>query len=326
LLQLLPKNLKLIHGPGCPVCVTPSEVLDGAMELAEEQKVILCTFGDMLKVPGSKGNLFQCRSRGGDVRVVYSPLDALQLAKKNPEREVVFLAVGFETTAPAHALAVLQARAQGIKNFSLLVSHYLVPPALEAVLKNPCSQVSGFLAAGHVCTVMGSREYLPIVEKYQVPIVITGFEPLDLMQAIRMCVEQLEAGRAKLENQYTRSVRNQGNALARQAIHQVYHKVKQNWRDLGAYDDSGLELKPEFCDYDARVKFKLNCRSKSLGSCLSGEIMMGLKSPIDCSHFGKDCHPDRPLGASMVSSEGACAAYFKYSSSASTPVLLGGRR
>lgn len=312
LLGLLPKEVRLIHGPGCPVCVTPSEVLDGAMDLAENNGVILCSFGDMLKIPGSNGNLFQCRARGGDVRVVYSPLECLKIAKENPEREVVFLAVGFETTAPAHALAVLQAQAQGIKNFSLLVSHYLVPPALEVILDNPKTKVDGFLAAGHVCTIMGAEEYRPIVEKYQVPIVITGFEPLDLMQGIRMCLEQLEAGRAELENQYTRSVADEGNKLARQAIHQVFTKVEQNWRGLGSFLASGLGLKPEFVAYDAWAKFEMSRQPEVPGSCLSGEIMMGLKTPADCSHFGKDCHPDSPLGAPMVSSEGACAAYFKY--------------
>ncbi|MCC7405174.1 MAG: hydrogenase formation protein HypD [Bdellovibrionales bacterium] len=312
LVSLLPEQVKLIHGPGCPVCVTPIEVLDCAVALAEQQGAILCSFGDMLKIPASNGNLFQCRARGGDVRVVDSPLEALSLAQQNPHREVVFLAVGFETTAPAHALAVLQARELGLSNFSLLVSHYLVPPALRLILSNPKAQVDGFLAAGHVCTVMGAEEYRPIVEEFQVPIVVTGFEPVDLMQGIRMVVEQLEAGRAELENQYVRSVATQGNPTARAAIAQVFEPIKQNWRGLGSYDESGLGLRADFAHFDARKKFNLNLVPAAANSCLGGDIMMGIKKPWDCEKFGNECSPDHPLGAPMVSAEGACAAYFKY--------------
>lgn len=312
LMDLLPEKIKLVHGPGCPVCVTPVEVLDSAIDLAENKKAILCSFGDMLKVPGSRGNLFDCRARGGDVRVVYSPLDCLSIAKQNPTREVVFLAVGFETTAPAHALAVLQAETLGIKNFSLLVSHYLVPPALRLILSNPKTQVDGFLAAGHVCTIMGAEEYRPIVDEFHVPIVITGFEPLDLMQGIRMVVEQLESETAKLQNQYTRSVVDSGNLVARQAIEKVFHSIRQSWRGLGEYEGSGLGLRSEYSQYDAWAKFGIRVHQQESTSCLAGDIMMGIKRPQDCSHFGKDCRPDHPMGAPMVSSEGACAAYFKY--------------
>lgn len=311
--QLLPEGLTLLHGPGCPVCVTPLEQIDRAIELALKPNVIFCSFGDMLRVPGSSLDLFGAKSKGADVRVVYSPLDALELAQKHPGREVVFFAVGFETTAPANAMAVHQAHELGISNFSLLVSHVLVPPALEAIVGNGQRRVHGFLAAGHVCTIMGTEEYVPIAKRHGVPIVVTGFEPADLLQGIFMCVRQLEQGRAEVENQYSRSVRSRGNQAARQIVEQVFEVAPRSWRGIGEISASGLVLRRAYNDYDAERRFALSTgRSVEPSACISGLVLQGLAKPAECPEFGRRCTPDTPLGATMVSSEGACAAYFHY--------------
>ncbi len=311
--ELLPEEITLVHGPGCPVCVTPVEILDKALHIASQPGVIFCSFGDMLRVPGTNGDLFSVKARGGDVRVVYSPLDAVRLAQKHPDREVVFFAVGFETTAPANALAVLQAHKLGLKNFSLLVAHVLVPPAMEAILRSPTNKVQGFLAAGHVCTVMGFEEYEPIARKYKVPIVVTGFEPLDLLQGIYMCVKQLEEGRFDVENQYTRSVRRHGNREAQRLIREVFEVVPRKWRGLGKLPQSGLGLREPFKEYDAERKFGLlDYEAEEATECIAGLILQGVKKPHECPAFGTRCTPERPLGAPMVSSEGACAAYYRY--------------
>ncbi len=311
--ELLPEEITLVHGPGCPVCVTPVEILDKALHIASQPEVIFCSFGDMLRVPGTNGDLFSVKARGGDVRVVYSPLDAVRLAQKHPDREVVFFAVGFETTAPANALAVLQAHKLGLKNFSLLVAHVLVPPAMEAILRSPTNRVQGFLAAGHVCTVMGFEEYEPIARKYRVPIVVTGFEPLDLLQGIYMCVKQLEEGRFDVENQYTRSVRRQGNREAQRLIREVFEVVPRKWRGLGKLPQSGLGLREPFKGYDAERKFGLlDYEAEEATECIAGQVLQGVKKPHECPAFGTRCTPERPLGAPMVSSEGACAAYYRY--------------
>ncbi len=311
--ELLPEEITLVHGPGCPVCVTPVEILDKALHIASRPEVIFCSFGDMLRVPGTNGDLFSVKARGGDVRVVYSPLDAVRLAQKHPDREVVFFAVGFETTAPANALAVLQAHKLGLKNFSLLVAHVLVPPAMEAILRSPTNRVQGFLAAGHVCTVMGFEEYEPIARKYRVPIVVTGFEPLDLLQGIYMCVKQLEEGRFDVENQYTRSVRRQGNREAQRLIREVFEVVPRKWRGLGKLPQSGLGLREPFKGYDAERKFGLlDYEAEEATECIAGQVLQGVKKPHECPAFGTRCTPERPLGAPMVSSEGACAAYYRY--------------
>ena len=318
--DLLPDSLTLIHGPGCPVCVTPVSILDKAVEIAARPEVIFCSFGDMLRVPGSGRDLFTVKAAGGDVRVVYSPLDALQLACENPGREVVFFAIGFETTAPANAMAAHQAKREGIRNFSLLVSHVLVPPAMEAILSSDDNRVQGFLAAGHVCSVMGYTEYVPIAQKYRVPIVVTGFEPLDILQGIFMCVKQLEEGRAEVENQYARSVREAGNETARRMIEEVFQVVPRAWRGLGEIPRSGFGLRPEYADWDAELRYgsagDLNVSESS--ECISGLILRGVKKPHECPAFGIRCVPERPLGAPMVSSEGACAAYYRYKRDAST--------
>jgi hydrogenase expression/formation protein HypD len=311
--RLLPPELTLIHGPGCPVCVTPVEIIDKAIAIAGQAKVIFCSFGDMLRVPGSTEDLFAVKSRGGDVRVVYSPLDALAIAERHPDREVVFFAVGFETTAPGNAAAAAEARRRGVRNFSLLVSHVLVPPAMEAILSAPNRRVDGFLAAGHVCTVMGLGEYRPLAERYRVPIVATGFEPLDLLQGIYMCVRQLEEGRAEVENQYERSVRPEGNRAAIAVIREVFEVVPRAWRGIGTIAASGLALRGPYAGMDAERRFGVEavggCESPE---CRSGEVLQGLLKPTDCGAFGTRCTPERPLGATMVSSEGACAAYFRY--------------
>ena len=311
--QLLPDTIELIHGPGCPVCVTPMGVLDQAIELAQKENIIFCSFGDMLRVPGSGKDLLSAKADGADVRVVYSPLDAVKIASANPDREVVFLAVGFETTAPANALAVIQADRQELENFSLLVSHVLVPPAMEAILSADNCMVDAFLAAGHVCAVMGYKEYQPIVDKYKVPIVVTGFEPLDILQGIYLCVQQLENGQVKLENQYARIVQAEGNQQAQKLIQQVFRITAQHWRGIGDIEHSGLRLSEDYKKYDARRKYALlNVQADQDSECISGMIMQGLSKPMDCPAFGNKCTPDQPLGAPMVSSEGACAAYYQY--------------
>lgn len=312
--ELLPKRITLIHGPGCPVCVTPTAIIDKAAEIAARPEVIFCSFGDMLRVPGSNSDLFSVKAAGGDVRVVYSPLDAVKLARENPNRQVVFFAIGFETTAPANAMAAAQAKREGLRNFSLLVSHVLAPPAMEAILASPANRVQGFLAAGHVCTVMGTREYEPLAHKYRVPIVVTGFEPLDMLQGIFQCVKQLEEGRAEVENQYARSVRNEGNPAARNLMSEVFRVVNRVWRGLGEIPNSGLGLSEAYADYDAENRFgaasELNVKESP--DCISGLILQGLKKPHECAAFGARCTPERPLGAPMVSAEGACAAYYRY--------------
>jgi hydrogenase expression/formation protein HypD len=311
--ELLPKEITLVHGPGCPVCVTPVELIDKAIEIASHSEVIFCSFGDMLRVPGSKKDLLSVKAQGGDVRIVYSPLDALKLAQMNPAKAVVFFAVGFETTAPANAMVVYQAHQQRVKNFSLLVSHVLVPPAMEAILSSPQNHVQGFLAAGHVCTVMGYTEYEPIAQKYKVPIVVTGFEPLDILQGVFMCIKQLEEGRYDVENQYTRSVRRQGNSKARELIQEVFCVVPRKWRGIGAIPQSGLGLTERYKEFDAERRFGLTDRSvEEPSECIAGLVLQGVKKPHECPAFGTRCTPERPLGAPMVSSEGACAAYYRY--------------
>jgi len=311
--ELLPREVTLIHGPGCPVCVTPLELIDKALEIAARPDVIFCSFGDMLRVPGSTTDLLAVKAAGGDVRIVYSPMDAVKLAGQNPGKEVVFFGVGFETTAPATALAVRQAAQKGLENFSLLVSHVLVPPAIEALLDAPDCRVQGFLAAGHVCTVMGYEEYLPIAAKYRVPIVVTGFEPLDILHGILLCLQQLETGRAEVENQYTRAVRREGNLPARQLIRQVFRVVPRKWRGLGQIPQSGLGLSEAYKAFDAELKFGVNgLRVEEPSECLSGLVLQGKLKPLECPAFGSRCIPEHPLGATMVSSEGACAAYYRY--------------
>jgi hydrogenase expression/formation protein HypD len=311
--ELLPPEVTLVHGPGCPVCVTPLELIEKAIEIAATPGVIFCSFGDMLRVPGRTKDLLTVKSEGGDIRIVYSPLDAVAIARDNPTREVVFFAVGFETTAPANAMAVFQAARTGVDNFSLLVSHVLVPPAIEAILSSPASRVQGFLAAGHVCTVMGYTEYEPLVAKYRVPIVVTGFEPLDILQGVYMCVKQLEEGRAEVENQYARAVRRAGNVPAQQLIRQVFRVVSRKWRGVGEIPQSGLALAPPYEGFDAEMRFGIAGHTADEPSeCCSGQIMQGLMKPHECPAFGTRCTPDHPLGATMVSSEGACAAYYRY--------------
>jgi hydrogenase expression/formation protein HypD len=311
--ELLPGEVTLIHGPGCPVCVTPVELIDKALALAGRPDVIFCSFGDMLRVPGSTTDLLAVKAGGGDVRIVYSPLDALKVARQNPGKETVFFGVGFETTAPATAMAVYQAARKGVGNFSMLISHVLVPPAIEALLSAPDCRVQGFLAAGHVCTVMGYEEYLPIAAKYRVPIVVTGFEPLDILQGILLCLQQLETGRAEVENQYTRSVRKEGNLPARQLIGEVFRVVPRKWRGLGEIPQSGLGLREGYRAFDAERKFGLaELRVQESSECRSGLVLQGKLKPRECPAFGSRCTPEHPLGATMVSSEGACAAYYRY--------------
>ncbi len=311
--ELLPKGVSLVHGPGCPVCVTPLELIERAIAIASRPDVTFCSFGDMLRVPGHTKDLLSVKAEGGDVRIVYSPLDALEIARRRPERQVVFFAVGFETTAPANAMTVYQADAQRIENFSLLVSHVLVPPAMEAILSSPVNRVQGFLAAGHVCTVMGYTEYEPIARRYRVPIVVTGFEPLDLLQGVYMCVKQLEEGRADVENQYARAVRREGNAHAQALVSDVFQIVPRKWRGVGEIPQSGLALRGRFARFDAETRFDVAARTEDEPTeCISGLILQGLKKPHECPAFGVRCTPEQPLGATMVSSEGACAAYFRY--------------
>lgn len=311
--ELLPSQVTLIHGPGCPVCVTSLELIDKALEIAARPGVIFCSFGDMLRVPGSTTDLLAVKAAGGDVRITYSPLDAVKLAEQNPAREVVFFAVGFETTAPATAMAVYQAARKGLKNFSLLVSHVLVPPAIEAILGAPDRRVQGFLAAGHVCAVMGWEEYKPIAAKHRVPIVVTGFEPLDILQGVLMCVRQLESGRAEVENQYSRAVRQEGNRPAQQIIREVFQITPRKWRGIGEIPRSGLGLRAAYTAFDAERKFGVaGIRVEEPTECLSGLVLQGKIKPRECPAFGTRCTPEHPLGATMVSSEGACAAYYRY--------------
>ncbi len=311
--QLLPDTVRLVHGPGCPVCVTPVELIDKAMEIAARPEVIFCSFGDMLRVPGSESDLLSVKARGGDVRILYSPLDAVAIATDNPGRQVVFFAVGFETTAPANALAAHRARSEGIDNFSMLVSHVLVPPAMEAILASPGNQVQAFLAAGHVCMVMGYREYEPIARRYAVPVVVTGFEPLDILQGVYLAIRQLEEGRAEVENQYARTVRRQGNATALQMLREVFQVVPRAWRGVGELRASGLGLQPAYAALDAETRFGVAGQVvEESGECISGLILQGRRKPTDCPAFGTRCVPEHPLGATMVSSEGACAAYYAY--------------
>jgi len=311
--EMLPPQVTLIHGPGCPVCVTPLELIDKAIAIARRPEVIFTSFGDMLRVPGSGADLLSVKAQGGDVRMVYSPLDAVKLAQKHPERQVVFFAVGFETTAPGNAMAVWQAQQLGLSNFSILCSHVLVPPAIEAILGSPSNQVQGFLAAGHVCTVMGYWEYEPLAAKYQVPIVVTGFEPLDLLQGIHMTLKALEEGRWGVENQYTRSVTRAGNVSAQRLVGQVFQVCDRQWRGIGLIPRSGYGLRPEFALFDAEQRFDVaGLTAQESPLCIAGQILQGLKKPYQCSAFGTLCTPEHPLGAPMVSSEGACAAYYQY--------------
>lgn len=311
--ELLPDQITLVHGPGCPVCVTAVELIDAAIQLASRSGVIFTSFGDMLRVPGSERDLFSVKASGGDVRAVYSPMDALRLARANPAKEIVFFAVGFETTAPANAMAVYQARAEGIPNFSVLVSHVLVPPAIETVLSSQHNRVQAFLAAGHVCTIMGTHEYEALAAKYRVPIVVTGFEPVDILQGIFMCMRQLEAGESVVENQYARAVRPDGNLAAQKIMGQVFHVVPRRWRGIGEIPDSGLALNPEYEPFDAIRRFCLDEPNvEESSACISGLILQGLRKPSECPAFGQECTPEKPLGATMVSSEGACAAYYRY--------------
>jgi hydrogenase expression/formation protein HypD len=311
--DLLPKEISLVHGPGCPVCVTPIELIDKAVAIAKRPDVIFCSFGDMLRVPGSTKSLFDVKAEGAEVRIVYSPLDALKLAKANPDKQVVFFAVGFETTAPANAMAAWQADHDGIENFSLLVSHVLVPPAMEALLSSESCVVQGFLAAGHVCTIMGFEEYFPIAAKYEVPIVVTGFEPLDILDGILMTVAQLEEGRHEVENQYSRAVKREGNRPAQKTIAEVFEITPREWRGLGEIPASGFQLRGRFQKYDANRRFPFTGEpAHESPECISGLILQGIKKPHECPAFAVKCTPENPLGAPMVSSEGACAAYYHY--------------
>jgi hydrogenase expression/formation protein HypD len=320
--ELLPKQIELIHGPGCPVCVTSVELIDKALEIAARRDVIFCSFGDMLRVPGSITDLLSVKASGGDVRIVYSPLDAVKMAEQNPSKNVVFFGVGFETTAPATAMAVYQAAKRRVKNFSLLVSHVLVPPAMEAVLSSPSCRIQAFLAAGHVCTVMGYEEYFPIAAKHNVPIVVTGFEPLDILHGVFMCIEQLENGRAEVENQYSRSVRREGNQRAQQLIREIFRIIPRKWRGVGEIAQSGLGLSDAYSAYDAERKFGVaELRVEESSECRSGLVLQGQIKPHECPAFGDRCTPEHPLGATMVSSEGACAAYYRYRRHAPAEVM-----
>lgn len=313
ILEMLPDKITMVHGPGCPVCVTSISVIDEAVYLALQPNIILCSFGDMLRVPGSNKNLLEVKAEGADVRILYSPLEAVTIAKENPDKEVVFFAVGFETTAPANALSVVHAHKMGVTNYSILASHVLVPPAMEAILSDEENTIDAFLAAGHVCTIMGTEEYYPVAEKYKIPIVITGFEPVDLLQGILMTVHQLERGEYKVENQYARYVQREGNKMAQNAIHEVFAVSDRIWRGIGPIPQSGYEVNEQYKNYNARLKFKLDLPvARENKECISGDIMKGLKKPKQCPNFGTKCKPEHPLGAPMVSSEGSCAAYYHY--------------
>ena len=321
--ELLPKNITLVHGPVCPVCVTSAELIDQAVELALKRGAILCSFGDMLRVPGNGIDLLTAKARGADVRIVYSPLDAVTIAQENPAKQVVFFAVGFETTAPANAMSVLRAEREQVRNFSILTSHVLVPPAMRAILGSPDNLVQGFLAAGHVCTIMGTLEYGPIAREFGAPIIITGFEPVDILEGILLCVQQLESGRAEVENAYSRAVKTEGNIHARRIVEQVFEVTDRDWRGIGVIPQSGLSVRPTYARFDANRCFLLpHTRGSARTECISGEIMRGVKKPHDCPAFGKRCTPEQPLGAPMVSSEGACAAYYRYRSRAVEPATV----
>jgi len=311
--DLLPPSITLVHGPGCPVCVTPLEIIDKAVAIASRPDVLFTSFGDMLRVPGSAQDLLSVKASGGDVRIVYSPLDAVSLAERLPDKKVIFFAVGFETTAPANAMAVWRAHELGLTNFSILCSHVLVPPAMEAILASPTNLVQGFLAAGHVCTVMGYEEYIPIAERYRVPIVVTGFEPVDILQGIAMTVRQLESGTSIVENQYSRAVRRDGNRAARELVRKVFEPTDRKWRGIGEIPMSGYRLRREFSSFDAETVFELqDITAEESPLCIAGQVLQGLKKPHECSAFGTRCTPEKPLGAPMVSSEGACAAYYHF--------------
>jgi len=314
ILNMLPKEINMVHGPGCPVCVTPLNLIDKAVYLAEKEGVILCSYGDMLRVPGSEKSLLEAKANGADIRILYSPLEAVTIAQQNPDRQVVFFAVGFETTAPANALSVVHAHRLGLTNYSILASHVLVPPAIEAVMEDEESHIEAFLAAGHVCTIMGTLEYYPLVEKFKVPVVVTGFEPVDLLQGILMTVQQLEKGEAKVENQYTRIVQEEGNPMAQDTIYEVFEVTDRLWRGMEVIPMSGYEVKEKYAKFDAKRKFNINiAEAPENEECIAGEIMKGIKKPFECQHFGKKCKPENPIGAPMVSSEGACAAYYHFS-------------
>lgn len=311
--QLLPSQIELVHGPGCPVCVTSLELIDKALAIASTPGVIFTSYGDMLRVPGSGRDLFSVRGAGGDVRVVYSPLDAVRIAKENPAKQVVFFAIGFETTAPANAMSVLQAKSLGLSNYSVLVSQVCVPPAMHAILGSPHNRVQAFLAAGHVCAVMGYWEYIPLAQQYQIPIVVTGFEPLDLLQGIYASIKQLEESRYEVENAYTRVVTYQGNQPAQATIRQVFTVCDRKWRGIGMIPGSGWSLRPEFQEFDAEKRFSIEqIQPAESPLCIAGQILQGLKKPHECRAFGEACTPETPLGATMVSSEGACSAYYRY--------------
>ena len=311
--EFLPKGIRLVHGPGCPVCVTPLELIDKAILLASRKDVIFTSFGDMLRVPGSESDLLRVKAEGGDVRMVYSPLDAVKIAEENPEKKIVFFAVGFETTAPANAFSVMEAKRRNLKNYSLLSSHVLVPPAIRAILSSPGSSIQAFLAAGHVCTVMGYEEYIPISGEFNVPIVITGFEPVDILQGLLASIRQLEKGEAKVENQYSRVVTLKGNQAAQGALNEVFEVIDRKWRGIGNIPESGFALSENYSEFDAEIIFGLeNIEKMESPMCIAGEVLQGKKRPPECPAFGKECTPENPLGAPMVSSEGACAAYFHY--------------
>lgn len=313
ILELLPEKIRMIHGPGCPVCVTPLNLIDKAIELLE-QGVIVCSFGDMIRVPGSKKSLLEAKADGGDLRILYSPIEAVTIAKENPNKEVVFFAVGFETTAPANALSVLHAEKEGVINYSILASHVLVPPAMEAILDDKFCTIDAFLAAGHVCAIMGIQEYYPLVETYKIPIVVTGFEPLDLVQGIYMAVKQLEEGKFELDNQYSRVVKDFGNPVAIDVIQKVFEIGNREWRGIGEIPNSGYVIKKAYKKFDAEAKFDIsNIKVPENSLCIAGEILRGIKKPNQCKQFGEICKPSNPLGAPMVSSEGACAAYYHFS-------------
>ncbi len=311
--QMLPSGVEMIHGPGCPVCVTPLEVIDKALAIAVQPGVIFCSFGDMLRVPGSESDLFQIKGRGGDVRVVYSPLDAVELAIRNPDKQVVFFGVGFETTAPANAMSVHLAKRRALRNYSLLVSHVLVPPAIDAIMQASENQVQAFLLAGHVCSVMGYWEYPPLAEKYRIPLVVTGFEPLDLLDGIRRAVAQLEAGRHEVENAYTRVVTREGNRAAQKLLGEVFEVTDRAWRGIGVIPRSGWRLNASYREFDAEERFQIGgIHTHESLLCRSGDVLRGAIKPAECAAFGKECTPRHPLGATMVSTEGACAAYYNY--------------
>lgn len=311
--ELLPKEIELVHGPGCPVCVTPLEMVDRAIRIASLPAVIFTSYGDMLRVPGSQSDLFQARANGADVRIVYSPMDAVETARTNPDRRVVFFGVGFETTAPANAMAVWQAEREGLRNFSMIVAHVLVPPAMRLILQSPTNRVQGFIGPGHVCTVMGFQEYEELSREFHVPIVVGGFEPLDLLEAIAMLVAQLEEGRAEIENQYSRSVNYEGNLTAQRILREVFEASDRKWRGIGSIEGSGYRLRDEYAAYDAERVFGLeDLNAEEPKECISALVLQGLKKPVDCPAFSTRCTPMKPLGAPMVSTEGACAAYYQY--------------